>query len=67
LNRKYLEKARTLYEEVAEKFKTSAAGQRAEKRAALLKANSPSYNEIANYYAELQASLAIPDQLPKRE
>jgi hypothetical protein len=65
VDRKHLEKARDLYTEVAEKFKTSAAGQRAEKRAAMLKANSITYNEIANFYSQMQTELAIPAKLPK--
>lgn len=68
LDRKHLDKAREKYEDVASKFKTSAAGIRSEKRAELLKAGTPSYNEIARFYAELQRDLGIdPQKLPKLE
>jgi hypothetical protein len=66
MDRKNLPKARDQYEELAKDFPNSAAGQRAEKRAALLKDRSPSYNEIANFYAQIQEDLGIPNQLPKR-
>ena len=65
MDRKHLKSAREKYEELAKDFPSSAAGQRAEKSAAALKENSPSYQEIANFYAQLQTDLAIPAQLPK--
>jgi hypothetical protein len=65
MDRKHLDKAREQYDIVASKFKTSAAGIRAEKRAELLKPNTRSRDEINNFYFEFQRDLNIPATIPK--
>jgi len=67
VDRDYLNKAREKYSQVAEKFKDSAAGQRAEAKAELLKAKSPSLERARTFYADLARELNVNADKVKRD
>jgi hypothetical protein len=58
-DRDNLKSARKRYQEVVDKYKDSAHAKKAEERVKLLEPDSRSYREIADFYADLQASLRV--------